>query len=511
MGESINSLAFYNRLRILFKLRSNICGLVSYNQARRCMWVSLLSITCFLLLLSGYPTGDFGIQKVDAGSSTNQSNSPSGRTTDLDLSGETSYVSNQPQFLNYTNSTNGIHIKYPSNWNIVPLELHESRSNESVMSIKDLQLAAIFSSPTRDNVTIMRGNLGNESDNPSAVKQFINEITKNSRNTFAEYRLLDLRISSDDGTNITLDNNESNFDASARPIIFNLTYSGERSGGNDRSHLRGMDVGAIVNQTAYVISFLSTVDDYMTYLPVVLEMIYSFEVNDLSRSTGPESSISQTTISSKSPSSSNASATSREQNTVLGAEAADSSTDGSNTDAVPQSVTPQTTPNYYPPTTGTTPDSSYPTTQLYPPGYSPYPPPDYFAYSPYASYSPYTGYPPYVLDPIIPTNPIIPINPIIPPIDYSDPVIQDYNTFNDTAGMFHIVGEVENPSPYLVTSVQVVAAFYDNLNQLLAVKFANTNPSSIPSGQIAFFDLAIPPGTIPVDRVSQWTLRLVWQ
>src|ERR671919_2003695 len=176
----------------------------------------------------------------------------------------------------------------------------------------------------------MIGNLGNESNNPSTVKQFINDITKNSRNTFAEYRLLDLRISSGEGRNITLGDNDSNFDASARPIIFNLTYSGERSGGDDRSHLRGMDIGAIVNQTAYVISFLSTVDHYMTYLPVVLEMIYSFEVSDLGRLTGSESSISQTTLSSKSGSASNASAMSREQNTVLEGEAADSSTDGSN-------------------------------------------------------------------------------------------------------------------------------------------------------------------------------------
>ncbi len=103
------------------------------------------------------------------------------------------------------------------------------------------------------------------------------------------------------------------------------------------------------------------------------------------------------------------------------------------------------------------------------------------------------------------------MTPVIPPIEYADPTILSYNTYNDTAGIFHVVGEVQNSSPYFITSVQVIAAFYDNLNELLAVKFTYTNPPTIPSGQIAFFDLTIPPGTLPVDRVSQWTLRLVWQ
>jgi hypothetical protein len=260
-----------------------------------------------------------------------------------------------------------------------------------------------------------------------------------------------------------------------------------------------MDVGAIVNNTAYLISYLSTVEDYLTYLPIVLDMIYSFEVSDPSRSTVPASSSSQVTIASPLGSSSNVSATPREQNTVIGAETTDYSPDTSNSNPVPQSLSQQATPNYNPSIPGASPDASYPTTQLYPPGYSPYPPPDYLPYSPY------TGYSPYVLDPVIP------VTPFIPPVDYTNPTIQSYNTFNDTAGVFHIVGEVENSSPYIITSVQVIAAFYDNLNQLLAVKFANTNPSNIPPGQIAFFDLTIAPGTIPVDSISQWTLRLVWQ
>jgi hypothetical protein len=450
-----------------------------------------------------------------------------GPTSNLASVGTSSLVTNETQFLNYTNSIYGIQIKYPSNWNIVLPEAAGSGLNGSAGENKDSQLIAKFSSPTRDNVTISVDRSVEEPQNYVDVKQYINRILNSSQNAFDEYRLVDLKIRAADGSNLTMDANSSEFDASTGPVIYNMTYSADQNDGDDRSHIRGMDVGAITNTTAYVISYQSTVDNYSTYLPVVLEMIYSFEISDLNELTAPKSSSSQA-LQSSPGSSSNASTASREQNTVIDSETGNASPGSTNSNPNPSANTQQTTPNYYPSSPNGATESAYPTTQLYPPGYSPYPPgysgyadnslypPGYSGYSPYADYSlyppgytgysPYAGYPPYIgIDPVIPTI------PVIPPIDFTEPTILSYNTFNDTAGVFHVVGEVENSSPYLITSVQVIAAFYDNLNQLLAVKFANTNPPSIRSGQVAFFDLTILPGTIPVDEVSQWTLRLVWQ
>jgi hypothetical protein len=413
-----------------------------------------------------------------------------------------------PQFLNYSNAIYGIKLKYPSNWNIVLPESIGSGHNDTTSINKDLQLIAKFSSPTHDNVTINIDRLLEGPKNPVSIKQYVNNILNNSRNAFGEYRLLDLRISSDTGLNFTMNN--SDLDAFTGPVIYNLTYSADQIDGDDRSHIRGMDIGAITNRTAYDISYRSTVENYDIYLPEVLEMIYSFEISDLNELTSSKSSSSQALQSSPGLSS-NASTASREQNTVIESEAENASPSGTNNTPDPSAGTQQTTPNYYPSPNVAT-ESAYPTTQLYPPGYSPYPPgysgyADNSLYPPgYSGYPPYAGYPPYIgIDPVIPTT------PVIPPFDYTDPTILSYNTYNDTAGVFHVVGEVENSSPYLITSVQVIAAFYDNFNQLLSVKFANTNPPSIRSGQVAFFDLTIPPGTIPVDEVSQWTLRLVWQ
>jgi hypothetical protein len=425
-------------------------------------------------------------------------------------------ITDETKFLNYTNSFYGFQIKYPSDWDIVLPETIDSNRNDS----NNLNVVSIFSSPTNENVTINIGRLIEEPRNPVDVKQFISNVMNNSRNAFAEYRLLDLRISSDAGSNLTMDANDSEFNASSDPIIFNLTYSADQNVSNDRSHVRGMEVGAITNETAYVISYRATVENYDTYLPIVLEMIYSFQISALNNSYS-----SQALEASVPGSSSNASAMSREQNTVIEPGTANSSPNNSNSNPNPSAGTQQTAPNYSPPAPNVASESAYPTTQFYPPGYSAYPP-GYSGYSPYtgysayppgySGYSPYTGYSAYPpgysgYSPDIVIDPFIPTTPVIPPVDYTNPTIQSYNTYNDTAGVFHIVGQVENSSPYLITSVQIIAAFYDNLNQLLAVKFAYSNPPSIPSGQVAFFDLTIPPGTIPVDKVSQWTLRLVWQ
>ena len=498
--ESINPLTALSRSVILY----------TNGNKQYMRFLAPLALICFVFwLFSFYPLlSYFGIPYVIAQvgnvRDNNSNEAPVGLDTISNLSskGASASNSNDTQFSNYTDSTYGIRIKYPTNWSIDFPQAMSSSHNETISS-KDLKLVTQFSSPTRENVTISTGNLVDKSGNPISIEQFINNLTKNSRNAFAEYRLLDLRINSEPISNLTVETNNSDFNTSAGQVIYNLTYSGEKIEGDSRSHIRGMDVGAIVNGTAYDISFQATVESYSTYLPKVLEMIYSFEISDRNKTPAPKLSSSQATISAPPNSSSNQSDASREQNTVMSSETTNSPPSEPNVNVPPLTATQQASPSYTPAAPGGSLDPAYPTSQLYPPGYSPYPPPEY---SPYAGYSPYADYLPYiVIDPVIPTT------PVIPPVDFADPTLLSYNTYNDTAGVFHIVGEVENSSPSLITSVQVIAAFYDSLNQLLAVKSAYTTPSGISSGQIAFFDLTIPPGTIPVDRVSQWTLRLVWQ
>ena len=449
-------------------------------------------------------------QLSQGGGNTDQEASGVGPVANLTTSKTSIPSTNETIYLNYTSSINGFQIKYPSDWIIVLPEGFEGSNNEIASNNSTHQIVAKFSSPNHDNLTVSIDSLGEQ---PVNVTQYIDNAVNNFRNAFAEFHVLDLRVSSAESANSTMEGNNYASNATTSPVIYNLTYTAEEQDGDNRAPIMGMDVGAIFNQTAYVISYRSTSETYATYLPVVTEMIYSFEIIDLDKFATPKSSSSQATNSSPLRTSSNASTVSREQNTVIESENGNSSPNNPTSNTIPSTTSQQPNPNYNPPVPSASTGSAYPTTQpytsgsLYPEGYSPYPEgySPYAGYSPYTEYSPYAGYSPYVVDPVYPTT------PIYPPNEYTNPTILSYNTYNDTAGVFHIVGEVENSSPSLITSVQVIAAFYDNLNELLAVKYAYTNPPSIPSGQLAFYDLTIPPGTIPVDRVSQWTLRLVWQ
>jgi hypothetical protein len=493
------------------------------NYARRLLFKVFLPITCIFLLLSVHIQGvlvpqdsemNAVAQLVRLRSNINEQAPGTESTTNSTSGVNSKRALNETQFLTHSDSTHGIQINYPPNWNIVLPDAVGSL-NDTASKNKDLQVISKFASPTRENVTIMMDSLVGDRNNPDSVREFINSALNDSRNAFTEYSLLGLGISPNSSSIPTRE--------PTVPVIYNLTYSADQRGSSDRSHIIGMDVGAIFNETAYIISYQAPVDNYAKYLPIALKMIDSFKVSDLNKATTPRSSSQAAVVSA---SSSNASSLSREQTTNLTASSNASSVSReqtTNLTASPATSTQQTTP----PAPSTTANSAYPSTQqLYPPGYSPYPPSGYspFVDSPYSDYSPYvdllpySDYSPYVdllpyadYPPNIVIDPIIPAPPFVPPVDNGIPTITSYNTFNDTAGVFHIVGEVDNQSPNFITSVQVLAAFYDNLGQLIAFDSIFTSPPNISSGQIAFFDLTFPPGTLPVDRVSQWTLRLVWQ
>ncbi|MFZ0265418.1 MAG: hypothetical protein WAL42_10065, partial [Nitrososphaeraceae archaeon] len=275
-----------------------------------------LPITCIFLLLSIHIQGVLVTQDSEMhavaqlgslGGNIIEQAYGTESTPNLTSGVNSKYALNETQFLTHTDSIHGIQIDYPFNWNIVLPDAVGSR-NDTASKNKDLQVISKFASPTRENVTIMIENLVDDQNNPDSVKEFIDTVLNESRNAFAEYRLLDLGISPNSGSNLTINATE--------PVIYNLTYSADQSDSSDRSHIMGMDVGAIADETAYIISYQAPVDNYAKYLPDVLKMIHSFKVSDLNKATTPKSS-SQATISSSPNSTSNASSLSREQTTNL--------------------------------------------------------------------------------------------------------------------------------------------------------------------------------------------------
>ncbi|MDW0163809.1 MAG: FxLYD domain-containing protein [Nitrososphaeraceae archaeon] len=84
--------------------------------------------------------------------------------------------------------------------------------------------------------------------------------------------------------------------------------------------------------------------------------------------------------------------------------------------------------------------------------------------------------------------------------------ILSHNSFTDSVGYLHVVGEVQNNTPANAQFVQVIGTFYDNNNQVVGTQFTYTNPSDIGAGQKAPFELILTSASIPVSQVDRYNL-----
>jgi hypothetical protein len=59
--------------------------------------------------------------------------------------------------------------------------------------------------------------------------------------------------------------------------------------------------------------------------------------------------------------------------------------------------------------------------------------------------------------------------------------ILSHNSFTDSLGYLHVVGEIKNNYPATATFVRIVGTFYDINNQVVGTQFTYANPSDIGS------------------------------
>ena len=86
-----------------------------------------------------------------------------------------------------------------------------------------------------------------------------------------------------------------------------------------------------------------------------------------------------------------------------------------------------------------------------------------------------------------------------------------HNSFTDSIGCLHVVGEVQNNNPTIAQYVEIIGTFYDSNNQVVATDFTNTNPADIGSGQKAPFDLTLTSASIPVSQIDHYELQTSYQ
>ena len=89
--------------------------------------------------------------------------------------------------------------------------------------------------------------------------------------------------------------------------------------------------------------------------------------------------------------------------------------------------------------------------------------------------------------------------------------ILSYNSFTDSIGYLHVVGEIKNNYPSTVTFVRIVGTFYDINNQVVGTQFTYANPSDIGSGEKVPFVLILTSASTPISQIDHYSLQASYQ
>jgi hypothetical protein len=89
--------------------------------------------------------------------------------------------------------------------------------------------------------------------------------------------------------------------------------------------------------------------------------------------------------------------------------------------------------------------------------------------------------------------------------------ILSHNSYVDSVGYFHVVGEVENNTPNTAQFVQITGNFYDINDAVVGTQFTYTNPSDISSGATAPFDLILMSASVPASLIDHYKLSASYQ
>jgi hypothetical protein len=120
--------------------------------------------------------------------------------------------------------------------------------------------------------------------------------------------------------------------------------------------------------------------------------------------------------------------------------------------------------------------------------------------------------PPITMPSTVIPNPVIPPQvPIQPPPQALQPIkipprILSSNSYVDSIGNMHIVGEVINESPQPMYQVKITATFYDTTNRVIGTEFTYADPGTLQPGERAPFDIDVFQGSIPMNLVASYTL-----
>jgi hypothetical protein len=89
--------------------------------------------------------------------------------------------------------------------------------------------------------------------------------------------------------------------------------------------------------------------------------------------------------------------------------------------------------------------------------------------------------------------------------------ITSYNSYINSIGHLHVIGEVENNSPIIAEFVKIIGTFYDDNGNVVGTSSTYADPTDIGSGEKAPFDLILSDSTIPVDQIKEYRLTISYR
>ena len=89
--------------------------------------------------------------------------------------------------------------------------------------------------------------------------------------------------------------------------------------------------------------------------------------------------------------------------------------------------------------------------------------------------------------------------------------ILSHNSFTDSTGNLHVVGEIKNNYPSTTTFVRIIGTFYDVNNHVVGTQYTYANPSDIASGQKAPFKLILTSASVPISQIDHYNLQASYQ
>jgi hypothetical protein len=89
--------------------------------------------------------------------------------------------------------------------------------------------------------------------------------------------------------------------------------------------------------------------------------------------------------------------------------------------------------------------------------------------------------------------------------------ILSHNSFSDSLGYLHVVGEIKNNYPSTATFVTIIGTFYDINNRVVGTQFTYANPSDIGSGEKAPFELILSSAIVHISQIDHYNLQTTYQ